>query len=144
MTIDKSGQWWKGTEAGDLDAYLGEYAAGGYPPDRFARPVCDCGKTGFRIDVDDEAGFVRRACEGCGRKVVMLDGSDVADEASPEECACPCGAEVFELSVSFAHRSDGSLNWVAVGGRCRSCGTLGCYADWKIDYEPSDHLYAKV
>ena len=34
MAIDSGGQWWRGTEALDLDDYLVEYRAGGYPVDR--------------------------------------------------------------------------------------------------------------
>ena len=52
--------------------------------------------------------------------------------------------EVFQVAVAFAHREDKSLKWVTVGLRCVACGVLGAYADWKIDYEPTAHLYAAV
>jgi hypothetical protein len=26
--------------------------------------------------------------------------------------------------------------WITVGARCASCGMLGAYVDWKIDYAP--------
>lgn len=80
----------------------------------------------------------------------MLDSADYADDASPEECACPCGGEEFELAVGFAMAevadAEGSpigreVNWVSIGARCVRDGTLGVYADWRIGYAPTDHLF---
>ena len=31
VVIDSSGGWWRGTEPADLDVYLAEFRAGGYP-----------------------------------------------------------------------------------------------------------------
>jgi hypothetical protein len=39
---------------------------------------------------------------------------------------------------------DGSIRWVYLALRCVHDGVLGVYADWKIDYSPSDHLYNQV
>jgi hypothetical protein len=89
-------------------------------------------------------GVAKRTCEGCGKKHLMLDSSDHWGEAAPEECECPCGQALFEVAVSFAHRNDASVKWVAVGLRCVSCSILGTYADWKIDYDPTEHLYDAV
>ena len=74
----------------------------------------------------------------------MLDSDEFWDDAEPEECVCPCGNDVHEVAVAFAHRSDQTVRWVTVGGRCIACGVLGAFADWKIDYAPTDHLYARV
>ncbi|MBN2193608.1 MAG: hypothetical protein JW751_12395 [Polyangiaceae bacterium] len=46
--------------------------------------------------------------------------------------------------MGFSHHDDGSIKWVTVGTRCVACGILGVPAEWKIDYEPSDHLYGQV
>jgi hypothetical protein len=142
----KKGEWWKGSEAADLDAFLRHYRAGGYRPNRFVHVACSCGSTRFRIHVDtDEGGVVGRECEGCGEQHLMLDSEEQCGENPElEECACPCGAEVFELAVGFAHRPDKSVKWVAVAGRCCACGILGTYEHWKIDYSPTEHLYACV
>lgn len=81
----------------------------------------------------------------------MLDSADYLDDANPEECACPCGGEEFELAVGFAmvdvSMGDSSVvgrevKWVSIGARCVRDGTLGVYADWKIDYGPTDHLFS--
>lgn len=144
MTIDRSGEWWKGSEAHDLDQYLREYAAAGYAPDRFVHARCACGGEGFRLEADDTEGVARRTCARCGVQVVMLDGEEYLEEAELEECACPCGGEVFDVAVSFAHRGDGSVRWVAIGARCVACGVMGVHADWKIDYDPTEQLYALV
>ena len=34
MTIDRSGPWWKGTDASDLDAFLVDFTADGYAAER--------------------------------------------------------------------------------------------------------------
>jgi hypothetical protein len=74
----------------------------------------------------------------------MLDSADTAEVAVPEECACPCGGETFQVAVGFALRDDGDVRWVSVGLRCTTDGTLGVYADWKIDYSPTNALFEKV
>ncbi|SPL94568.1 unnamed protein product [[Actinomadura] parvosata subsp. kistnae] len=42
--------------------------------------------------------------------------------------------------MGFALRGDGEVRWVSVGLRCLRDGSLGVYADWKIDYSPTAHL----
>lgn len=56
----------------------------------------------------------------------------------------PCGSEEFEAAVAFALGDDGSVRWVTVGLRCIKDGFCGVYADWKIDYGPTDHLLTMV
>jgi hypothetical protein len=144
MAIDTSRERWTGSEAADLDEYLMQATTAEYPADRVEHARCTCGGTRFRVEVDDEAGCALRTCAQCGAEQLMLDSAEFWEEADPEECECPCGAEVFELAVAFSHREDHSLKWVTLGLRCVACGALGVYADWKIDYEPTGHLYAAV
>ena len=144
MTIDKSGRWWRGTEPSDLDAYLVAYTADGYPVSRVIHAVCACGERAFAVEVDDEDGCARRTCQACGAAHPMLDSADYLDEAELGEAACPCGGATFEAAVGFATREDGSIRWVYLALRCVPDGVLGVYADWKIDYPPSDHLYDQV
>ena len=42
MSIDKSGQLWKGADAGDLDEFLPAFAGGGYVVDRVVHSRCGC------------------------------------------------------------------------------------------------------
>jgi hypothetical protein len=154
VPIDKSGEFWKGTKAADLDEFVPAFAAGGYPVERMAHSRCsDCGGTTFALRVDDEEGYADRRCVACGHVVHMLDSAEYIDDANPEQCACPCGGEEFELAVGFAMADvadiDGSpagreVKWVSIGARCLRDGTLGVYADWKIDYGPTDHLFANA
>jgi hypothetical protein len=151
VTIDKSGKFWKGTEAADLDEFVPAFAAGGYAVERMVHSRCaECGGTTFALRVDDEEGYSDRRCIAGGHLFQMLDSAEYIDDASPEECACPCGGEEFELAVGYAMtdvaNEDGSpagreVKWVSIGARCVRDGTLGVYADWKIDYGPTDHLF---
>ena len=145
MTIDASGEYWKGTEAADLKAFLEDYEAGGYPVARVVPAACTCGAGRFEIALSDDGDAVRRRCARCGEEKLMLDSAEHWDaDDEPDECACPCEGEVFEAAVGFACRDDGSIRWVSVGLRCVECGILGVYADWKIDYEPSAQLLTAV
>lgn len=145
MTIDTSGEHWKGTEAADLEPFLRDYEAGGYPVTRVVQARCGCGATRFEVSLSDDGDAVSRACARCGEEVRMLDSAEHWDEdGEHDECACPCEGEVFEAAVGFALREDGSVKWVSVGLRCVECGILGTYADWKIDYEPSAGLLDRV
>jgi hypothetical protein len=143
MTIDKSGKWWRGTDAADLDAYLANYTSAFYQADRFEHSRCSCGVDRFSLEVDDTNGRVRRTCAGCRKQKFILDSVDSA-EKSPDGCACSCGGGEFQLAVAFSHRRDASIKWVTVGARCTACGVLGAYAEWKIDYQPTAHLYEAV
>ncbi len=151
MSIDKSGQLWKGTVAGDLDEFLPAFAAGGYAVERVIHSACgECGGTVFALRVDDEQGYADRRCLRCSHSFLMLDSEDSAEDAEPGECACPCGGEAFELAVGYAMVDvasvDGSpagreVKWVSVGARCVQDGALGVYTDWKIDYGPTNQLF---
>ena len=45
------------------------------------------------------------------------------------------------IAAGYALRQDGDVRWVRVGCRCVACAMLGCCADWKIDYAPTDSLF---
>ncbi len=147
MAIDKSGAWWTGSDPADITEYLKEFAAGGYEVrDVRSLGVCaGCGSSaGYRLRVDDEQGVAERTCAGCELVTLMLDSAEFIDEAELEGVACPCGGEVFDVAVGFAFTAHSQVKWVSVGLRCKLDGVLGCYADWKIDYEPAGHLLDSV
>ena len=142
MAVAKGRQFWKGTSAEDLAEYLAAFSAAREEPVAEVVPLAcaGCGGRTFRLEVDDDEGFARRSCTGCGVTHVMLDSGEFEDDAEPGEAACPCGGEEFELTAGFATRLDGEVRWVFVAGRCVSDGTLGVFTDWSIDYSPSRHL----
>jgi hypothetical protein len=41
-------------------------------------------------------------------------------------------------------RDNGDVRWITVGERCLACGILGAAIDWKVDYSPTDHLFALI
>ncbi|MBL0219237.1 MAG: hypothetical protein IPQ07_35880 [Myxococcales bacterium] len=144
MSIDRSGEYWTGTGAGDLDEYLRELTADGYPADRIVHARCGCGHDRFELLVDANEGCAQRACSSCGRKHFICDSEEYWSDADPEETACPCGGTAFEIAVGFSHRADASVKWITVGQRCTKCGVLGAAVDWKVDYGPTEQLYDQV
>jgi hypothetical protein len=143
--IDKSGQWWKGQGFEDLVEYLRQYTSRNYPAGPIVQSLCaECGSATFALVVDDDEGCAKRQCGGCDAEAFIGDSDEVWDDADPGEAACPCGGERFEVGVAFSLRDDGSVCWITVGARCVACGVLGVYADWKIDYDPTDHLLTAV
>ncbi|GAA3526028.1 hypothetical protein [Nocardioides daeguensis] len=108
---------------------------------RVLRCVCStCEGDVFTLRVDDEEGCAERTCTACGAVTLMLDSVEIVEQAELRACACPCGGESFNVAVGYLVRADGDVGWVYVGARCAADGLLGVYADWKIDYGPSDHL----
>lgn len=145
MTIDRSGRWWTGTVAADLDEYLVAFTADGHPVGRVVHAVCVCGAERFGLRVDDDEGCAERTCLSCGRSALMLDSGDTVEDAALEAAACSCGGESFEVAVGFALREDGEeVRWVSVGLRCTEDGVLGVCTDWSVDYSPSGHLLERV
>ena len=145
VTINRIQQWWRGTEAADLDELLREFAAASYPVNRVAHAKCsNCDAAVFDVVLDDEEGCARRTCGTCGSSLLMLDSQDTVDSADLGQAACPCGGERFEIAVGFALRDDDEIRWVYIALRCTADGTLGVYADWKIDYSPTAQLFEQV
>jgi hypothetical protein len=138
--IDKSGEWWTGTEFKDLVTYLREVTAESYPAGPVVQSTCECGAQVFTLEADADEGCAARTCTSCGRVAFIADSADYWDDAEPGEVQCPCGQGAFELGVAFAQRHNSDVRWITVGVRCLVCGVLGSPVDWKIDYSPTDHL----
>ena len=129
----------------DLDRYVRDFAAGGYPVAQVVHATCGCGAdAGFSVVLDDDEGAAVRRCLSCGDSLAVLDSADHLDGADLGDAACPCGAEAFDVAVGFSLLDDGEVRWVSLGLRCRADGRLGVYADWKIDYTPSQQLLRMV
>ena len=141
----RSGEWFTGDNALDLDEYLTDFSSYSYPVGRVVHARCTkCGGTTFGLWLDDAEGCARRMCLGCGALVFMLDSAGYADDADLEDAACPCGGQNFELAAGFALREDGDVRWVYVAARCVRDGVLGVYADWKMATSPTEQLFRQV
>ncbi|MFJ8565561.1 hypothetical protein [Streptomyces sp. NPDC093514] len=95
------------------------------------------------------ASGAERECSGCSSRAFIADSEEYWNEESweddePGAVGCPCGSEEFEAAVAFSLGGDGSVRWVTVGLRCVKDGFCGIYADWKIDYSPTDQLLTMV
>jgi len=144
MAIDTSGKWWKGQNADDLVEYVRLLTQEGYPATKFAIAKCACGTDRFRLYADQDEGCAKRQCTSCSKDAFICDSEEVSEDASLKKVRCKCKKDVFELAVGFSLRDTGEIRWITVGARCVSCGMLGSYVDWKIDYAPTDHLYSLV
>jgi hypothetical protein len=144
VTINTSGEWWTGTEASDIQQYLLDFTADGYPVKEFRLAKCSCGSQSFFLDIDEEDA-AKRTCIECGKEHLMCDSEEYWTGAESERCTCPCGSESMNVGVGFSlYPDDGEVKWLYVGCRCEECGVLGCYSDWKIGYAPSKHLFDRV
>ncbi|MEU9338569.1 hypothetical protein AB0D49_36375 [Streptomyces sp. NPDC048290] len=118
-------------------------------PVRIVPCVCaGCGGRTFTALVGESAAA--RECAGCARRAFIADSEEYwgpefwEEEGEPGRAGCPCGGEEFEAAVAFSVDGDGAVRWVTLGLRCVADGDCGVYADWKIDYLPTDHLFALV
>lgn len=140
MTLDKSGEFWRGEDFDDLAEYVRHFEAGGYRVATVAESRCGgCDGRAFRVRRDEEENS-QRVCIGCGVVAFIGDSAEYWSEDDADFCACPCGGEEFAVAVGFAFFDDGEVRWISVGLRCLKDGLLGVYADTKIDYSPSRHL----
>ena len=135
---------WKGQNADDLIEYVRLLTQQGYPATKFAIAKCACGTHRFRLCADQNDGCAKRQCTSCGKDAFICDSEDASEEASLKKVRCKCKKDVFDLAVGFSLRDTGEIRWITVGARCVSCGMLGSYVDWKINYAPTDHLYSMV
>jgi hypothetical protein len=145
MVIDKSSKWWVGGRPDDLGEYLEGYASEGYRVHEFRLAKCNCGSDTFRLFADDNEGCARRTCTSCDSSLFICDSGEYWSEAQPEEWKCSeCGSTSANIGVGFSLYEDGEVRWLYVGERCVRCGTLGCFAGWKIAYSPSKQLLEQV
>ena len=74
--------------------------------EHYADAVCPCGGRVFDLYLDDTAGVASRVCVACDAEPHAIgDSGEFMDESEEEECACPCGQELFEgISARSASR----------------------------------------
>jgi hypothetical protein len=146
MTLQRRGNHWYGTEQADLRRELSRYSkANGYTAHHFQDAACVCGGRIFRLKLDDDEGVAIRICPSCATEHPMGDSSDFLEDASPEECACPCGNEQFEITVGVSlHADTEDVRWLYIGCRCAACGLTAVFGDWKNEGSGYRGLLASV
>ena len=137
MALQKRGKWWYGESQADIRGEITRYSKlVGYDADHFADAVCKtCSGALFTLLLDDTEGVAVRSCV-CGEKAHPIgDSTDFMEEAEVSQCSCPCGQELFEITVGIS-LYDGSddVRWLYVGCRCPGCGLTAVYGDWKNEF----------
>lgn len=151
MAIDKTGEFWKGSDFSDIVTYLTELQPGGYDVTSVHQSKCGCGNTAFTLRVDFDNEFAKRICAACKQEAFIADSEDGWDEASSETLCCECNSFIYEMGISFSMKATVGFNsdppwvrWMAIGVRCTKCGTLGSPIDWKADYEFDDPITQRI
>ena len=143
--LKKRGKYRYGSEQADIREEIVRYSRGNYPATRFGDARCPCSSMTFRLQLDDAEGAAVRTCAACAVAHPMGDSAEFLDGATLEECACPCGAEVFEVSVGVALFADSDdVRWLYVGCRCPACGIVGVYGDWKNEFDGYADLLGRI
>lgn len=146
MALNKRGAHFYGDSQDDIRDEVHRYSRlNGYMVQHFADAICTCGSRTFRLALDDNEGAAVRICSQCNADHAIGDSEDYLDDASPEECACTCGNEAFEitLGVSLYDESD-DVKWLYVGCRCSKCGLTAVYGDWKNEFVGYQALLERV
>ena len=148
MALRKRGRWRYGDSQADIRAEIVRYSKDvGYLAEHFADAVgAQCGGKVFALYLDETEGVASRACIACDAEVHPIgDSAEFMDESEEEECACPCGAEVFEITVGVSLYADSEdVKWLYLGCRCPKCGLTAVYGDWKNEFEGYRELLARV
>jgi hypothetical protein len=146
MTLKKRGKRRYGDGQSDIREELTRYGTlNGYPPEHFADAACVCGARAFRLQLDDTAGAAVRTCPTCAAVVAMGDSEEYLGEAELDECACPCGGELLEVTVGVAlYEGSDDVRWLYLGARCPACKLVAVYGDWKNELEDYRVLLSKV
>jgi len=138
LTIDMSGNWWKGSEYADVEEYLRKLEPGGYPVDRVVQAQCACNGTRFELHVDQEEALAKTVSASCGRESFVSDSEDYWAEASPHRVECSCRHSEYDIGLGFCIRDQEWVRWMSLGVRCTRCGVLASPLDWKSDLQLTD------
>ena len=142
--IDKSREFWHGTEASDITEWLSDYIE---DEKADVKPiVChECGSRVFTMQYDEDEGAAEVKCAKCHTKKKLLDSEDYWEDAEPIAHKCPlCKGKKHEYEIAFVRRENGDVKWVYFGHRCVKCGVLASCVDWKIDYGPTDEMEQNI
>ncbi len=146
MTLRKRGKHHYGDSHADIrDEVLRYSQLNEYVAQHFADAICTCGSKSFRLTLDDNEGAAIRICSQCNIEHAIGDSEDFLEDASLEECACPCGGESFEITIGVSLYDDSEdVKWLYLGCRCSKCGLTAVYGDWKNESIGFRDLLARV
>jgi hypothetical protein len=146
MALRQRGKYRYGESQADIREELQRYSQGvTYLAHHFADARCQCGGKLFRLVLDDSEGAAVRTCAACRRQQPVGDSADYLHDAQLEQCTCPCGGEVFEVTAAVSlYRDSEDVKWFYIGCRCPECGLMACYGDWKNEYIDYHKLLAQV
>jgi hypothetical protein len=144
--LRKQGKYNFGESQADIRDEIVRYSdLNGYHAHHFADAVCNCGGRTFHLLLDDDQGVAIRRCLTCTTEHPIGDSDEYLDDAEPEECACPCGAEEFEITVGISlYEESEDVRWLYLGARCAKCGLTAVYGDWKNEFNGYEALLARV
>ncbi len=146
MTLTNRGEYHYGDSQADIrDEILHYSTLNGYLAQHFADAVCTCSHRTFALSLDDATGVAVRTCDACGVVHPMGDSDQFMEDARPEECACPCGNERFEITIGVSLYADSrDMKWLYLGCRCPRCGLTAVYGDWKNEYEGYEDFLGRI
>lgn len=146
MALVERGDYQYGDCQADIRLELIRYSeSNGYLAQHFADALCRCGGKHFRLALDENEGVAIRTCSACQVDHPIGDSAEFLEDAEPEECACPCGHEDFEITVGVALYQDSEdVRWLYLGCRCPECHLTAVYGDWKNEFPGYRDLLAQV
>lgn len=144
--MKKRGKWRYGDSQADIREEIFRYSGEvTYLAHHYADAVCKCGGRVFWLFLDDNQCVAVRACIACKHEHPIGDSAEYMAEAEPGECACPCGAREFEITVGVSLYADSEdVKWLYLGCRCPACGLTAMYGDWKNEFLDYRKLLALV
>lgn len=146
MALTKKGKFHYGESQADIREEIIRYSdLNGYRATEFADAGCTCENRTFHLHLDDNEGAAVRECSRCKKKHTMADSEEYLADAELQECECPCGASLFEITIGVA-LYDGSedVRWLYLGCRCPKCSLTACYGDWKNEFNGYRKLLSNV
>lgn len=146
MTLHKRGKHYYGDSQADIrDEVLRYSQLNEYVAQHFANALCKFGSKTFKLALDDNEGAAIRIYSQCNTEHAIGDSEDFLEDATPEECACPCGTESFEITIGVSlYDESEDVKWLYLGCRCSKCGLTAVYGDWKDEYIGYRELLARV
>jgi len=146
VALKKRGKYRYGDSQQDIVLELERYSKQNvYVVHHWADAVCKCGSRIFRLLLDDNEGAAIRICENCKDEHPIGDSAEYLEEADLDECRCPCGKGVFEITAGVSlYRDSEDVRWIYIGCRCPACGLVGVYGDWKNEFPGYQKLLEQI